>query len=199
MAQTSDIRARGIDWRANARHWGVVSKGLHWIMALMIVAMLAVGFYMTSEGLSRSVRFDLYQMHKSFGFTVMALAVLRLVWRLTCEKTPTLPAGMPTWQRAGSHISHVLLYGLMIIMPLSGWLMVSATTRFRFDTLYFELFKIPHLMGPNEVVYDAMKAAHGTMAFVFIALLVVHVAAALKHHVIERDTVLRRILPGRLT
>ncbi len=182
------------DWRPTHGHWGIVAKLIHWLMAIMIIGMLSVGWIM--EGMEFSdLKFELYQMHKSFGLTVMALALLRLVWRVP-GPIPALPTAMPQWQRTASGASHVLLYALMFAMPFSGWLMVSAS-ELGVQTSYFGLFDVPHLLEPNEDVETALKWVHGALAIGLVALLGVHLCAALKHHFVDQDAVLRRMLPGR--
>ncbi len=191
----TDQTAAGIDWRPTHGHWGVVSKILHWTMALMIVTMLGLGFYMTSlEGLSEE-KINLYQLHKSLGFTIGALAIVRLAWRAP-GPVPILPTSMAVWQKACAHLLHVGIYGLMIAMPITGWIMSSASP-LQVPTKYFGLFEIPHITGPNEALEDLMHETHEILAFTFIGLLTVHVLAAMKHHFVDDDTIFVRMLPGR--
>ncbi len=186
--------ASGLQWRPNAIHWGIISKTIHWLMALMIIGMLIVGVIMTNMDFS-DAKFELYQLHKSFGLTLMVLALIRLFWRGSSHG-PALPEDTPGWQRLGASMSHIGLYGLMFAMPFSGWIMVSAST-LGIQTEYFRLFDVPHLVEPNEDLAETMVAVHGAFAVAFFTLLVVHIAAALKHHLVDRDTVFTRMLPGR--
>ncbi|MGF1454015.1 MAG: cytochrome b [Alphaproteobacteria bacterium] len=184
------------DWRPTDSHWGIIAKLIHWLMAVMIIGMLIVGTIMENMEFS-DLKFELYQLHKSFGLTLMVLALIRLLWRVP-GAVPALPATMPGWQRRASSVSHILLYGFMFAMPLSGWVMVSASD-LGIQTSYFGLFDVPHLVEPDEDLEETMKRVHGLLAWGLVALLAVHLCAALKHHLVDRDAVLRRMLPGRTT
>ena len=163
---------------------------LHWLLALLILAALGWGLYMVELRLS-PWKLKAYAWHKWLGLTIFLLVLARLAWRLT-HQPPPLPATLPAWQRLLAGISHALLYLLMLAMPLTGWLMSSAKG---FQTVYFGVLPIPDLLDKNNVLGDALASAHATLAWLLIALLAPHVAAALKHHFIDRDDVLRRMLP----
>lgn len=163
---------------------------LHWLLALMILAALGWGLYMVELRLS-PWKLKAYAWHKWLGVTIFLLVLVRLGWRLT-HAPPPLPATLPAWQRALAGISHALLYLLMLAMPLTGWLMSSAKG---FQTVYFGVLPIPDLLDKNKILGDALASAHAALAWLLIALLALHVAAALKHHFIDRDDVLRRMLP----
>jgi len=183
-----------MDIRPTTAHWGAVSKLFHWVLAALIIGMLIIGSQLENIE-DTQLKFQLFQQHKSIGFTIMALAILRLGWRFA-NPVPPLPASLPTWQRLSSHASHLALYGLMILQPLVGWVMVSASG-FAIPTKYFGLFVIPDIAPDNQALYEAMKTTHGILAWAFALILLVHVGAALKHHFIDKDTVLSRMLPGR--
>jgi len=141
-------------------------------------------------------KISLYQWHKAFGLTILALAVLRLLWRLT-HRAPALPREMPDWQRVASHISHVALYGLMIGVPLLGWLLVSASPK-GFPTTWFNLFPIPNLpVAVSKESAGLFTLLHEITAIGFAALILLHVGAALHHHFARKDDILRRMLPRR--
>ncbi len=163
---------------------------LHWIMALLILATLPLGLIMTEMPLSPQ-KLQYYSWHKWLGVTVFGLAVLRLTWRAT-HPAPPLPASVPAWQRQAAHALHWALYALMLAIPLAGWLMSSAKG---VQTVYLGVLPIPDLLSKDEALGEVLAAVHAWLAYVLIALLVVHVAAALKHHFIDRDDVLRRMLP----
>ena len=163
---------------------------LHWIMALLILATLPLGLIMTEMPLSPQ-KLQYYSWHKWLGVTVFGLAVLRLTWRAT-HPPPPLPASVPAWQRQAAHTLHWALYALMLAIPLVGWLMSSAKG---IQTVYLGVLPIPDLLSKDEALGEALAAVHAWLAYVLIALLVVHVAAALKHHLIDRDDVLSRMLP----
>ncbi len=163
---------------------------LHWLMALLILAALPLGLTMTELELTPT-KLKLYAWHKWLGVTVFGLLLVRLVWRAT-HAVPPLPAGMPVWQRGAAHALHWALYALMLLIPLSGWLMSSAKG---FQTVYLGLLPIPDLLAKDESLGEALGELHAMLASTLMTLLVVHVAAALKHHLVERDDVLARMLP----
>ncbi len=163
---------------------------LHWLVALLILAALPLGLTMTDLPLSPQ-KLKYYAWHKWLGVTVFALAVVRLLWRLA-HAPPPLPASVPAWQRRSAHALHWALYVLMLAIPVAGWLMSSAKG---FQTVYLGVLPIPDLLDKNEALGDLLARVHAWLAYVLILLLVVHVAAALKHHLVDRDEVLRRMLP----
>ncbi|MCX7672801.1 MAG: cytochrome b [Thiobacillaceae bacterium] len=163
---------------------------LHWAVALLILAALPMGLYMTELTLS-PLKLKLYAYHKWLGVTVFLLALPRLLWRLS-HPPPPLPASVPAWQRRAAHALHWALYALMLALPLSGWLMSSAKG---FQTVYLGLLPIPDLLPKDEALGERLVAVHATLAYVLLAALLVHVAAALKHHFVDRDEVLTRMLP----
>ncbi|MTH98927.1 cytochrome b [Roseibium sp. RKSG952] len=183
--------------------YGWVAILFHWTMAVLIICMLALGLIMTSMPQSNPLTFQLYQLHKSFGIVVLALAVLRLAWRAV-NPGPKLPETSKAWELAAAKLGHAGLYALMLLIPLSGWLMVS-TSPLNIPTLLFNVWQVPHIpvpafFGSKQQVTGFFSESHELLAYVLIALLVLHVAAALKHHFIERDQILRRMIstgPGR--
>jgi cytochrome b561 len=164
--------------------------GLHWIAAALIVGNLAFGLYMVDLSLSPA-KLRYYAWHKWAGVTVFLLSALRLLWRLG-HPAPALPAGMPGWQRAAANASHHALYVLFFAVPLSGWLFSSAAG---FPTVYFGVWQLPDLIAKNKELADVLKVIHRVLAYSLGAVAVLHAAAAVKHHVIDRDDVLTRMLP----
>jgi len=174
--------------------YGVVAMSFHWLIAVAIIGMLVLGKYMHDLPDSDPDKFSLYQLHKSTGLTILILSVGRLLWRLV-NVVPPLPAHMPAWQRWAAHASHFLLYVLMVAIPLSGWARVSSDP-IGIPTLWFGVFEVPHLpIEVSEPMSHFMHEVHEWLGNALILLLLVHVAAALKHHFSDRDTVLRRMLP----
>lgn len=182
--------------------YSAVAMILHWSIALAILALLAAGLWMTDaikQPETRNVAFKVYQWHKALGLTVLVLTLIRICWRIA-NPPPPLPASMSSLERAGSGLVHAGLYALMLAIPLAGWAMVSASP-LGFPTMIFGLFEWPHISvlagledkKPAEALF---KATHKYLAFGAIVLIVLHVAAALKHHFINRDNVLARMLPG---
>lgn len=175
---------------------------LHWLIGLSIVAMLAFGLWIDEQlenPATREAAFNAVQLHKSFGLTILVLSLVRLAWRLT-HRPPPLPATMKGWEIGLAHLTHWSFYLLMIGIPLSGWIMVSTSRLNSIPTIWFGLFQWPHVPGlathPDRLaISDAAHEAHEVTAYLMIALLVLHVAAALKHHLVDRDDVLPRMLP----
>lgn len=164
---------------------------LHWVIALAIIGMIVMGLIM--EDISPiSLRIEVYQWHKSLGLTVLALSIVRLFWRLT-HKAPPLPAAMPIWEKAGAKLAHIGLYVLMLGMPLTGWAVISTSSN-KFPTHYFGTFRVP-LLPLERGLHDLAENAHGLLAYGAIALVTLHALAALKHHFINHDDVLTRMLP----
>lgn len=163
---------------------------LHWLIALAILGTFAVGVYMQDLPLSPA-KLRIYSWHKWAGVTIFLLVLARLAWRFA-HRPPALPESMPAWQRWAAEVTHVLLYLLMVAVPLSGWLMSSAKG---FQTVYFGVLPIPDLLAKNPELGDQLKELHEVFNFLMLALVGGHVAAAFKHHLIDRDDVLRRMLP----
>ncbi len=175
-------------------HYTATAKSLHWVMAVLIIGLLALGFYMEDLPLSPD-KLKLYSWHKWTGVTAFLLVLVRLAWRAG-HRPPPLPASMPKVLQLAAHGGHLALYGLMLAMPLSGWLMSSAKG---FQTVWFGLLPIPDLLAKDKALGDLLQNVHATLAVLFVLILVGHVAAALKHHFIDRDDILTRMLPARPT
>lgn len=178
-----------------------VAVALHWVIALLILGQLAGGVYMSNLPESAAdVKFATFQAHKSFGITILLLSLLRLGWRLT-HKAPPPPADAPRWQTMAAQITHVAFYGLMIGVPLGGWAVVSASPLGdSVPTYLFGVIPWPHLpffsgVDDREALAGALAGAHGVFAFAIVGLLVLHIGAALKHHFVDRDDVLARMIP----
>ncbi|MXN67252.1 cytochrome b [Stappia sp. GBMRC 2046] len=176
--------------------YGAVAIAFHWTMAVLLLVLVGLGLYMTGLEQNDPSLFPLYQLHKSLGLAALALAVLRLGWR-TVNPSPRLPQTMPRLEKAAAHLGHAGLYALMLAIPLSGWLMVSASP-WGIPTVFFNLFNVPHLPVPDALGEKAaaealLKEVHEVLGWFLIVLVGLHAAAALKHHFISRDTVLRRM------
>ena len=169
-------------------------------MALMIIGLLAFGILMTNENVPN--RFALYQWHKSFGITILFLTLLRLIWRLT-HKPPALPpsivGGMKPWEIMVSKLVHVAFYVLMLAMPLLGWAMVSAS-KLPIPTVLYGVLPWPNMPGVarSEALAEQFKFWHDMGGKMMIALLLLHIGGAMKHHFIARDGLLSRMGIGRL-
>jgi cytochrome b561 len=163
---------------------------LHWIVAALILVNLALGLYTVDLPLSpQKLRY--FSFHKWIGVTVFTLAAARLLWRLGHEP-PAMPAAMAPWERRVAMSTHALLYALFFAAPLTGWLFSSASG---FQTVYLGLLPIPDLLSKDKPLADALRLAHKSINYTMAAVIVLHAAAALKHHFVDRDDVLRRMLP----
>jgi cytochrome b561 len=179
-----------IHWRNTKESWGRLSRGLHWLMAPLVLGMLGIGIYMTSLPPSDQ-KWMFYGWHKSFGIVVLALVVIRLSWRLT-QTTPSL-AQLDHWQVQLAKINHYLLYLLMFIMPLSGAVMSQAGGH---PVKFFEYWTLPTLITQNPLVALMARQIHGWAGYLFLALIAIHVGAALYHHFILKDKILKRMVHG---
>ncbi len=166
-------------------------RALHWIIALMILPMIAAGFLMVQEGLPRALGNTLFIMHKNMGVVVLILVVLRIVVKLR-QKAPPLSDSLPAWQRRAAHASHGLLYVLMLVMPLSGYIRVRAGG-FPIESL--DRLGLPTLVPKSETLAATAKTVHELGAYAIAALLALHIAAALHHALILRDGTWSRIWP----
>ncbi|HET8818212.1 MAG TPA: cytochrome b [Xanthomonadaceae bacterium] len=175
----------------NRDRWGPVSQALHWTIALLVLVMAAIG--LSLDGLPRSPRwFWVYDLHKSIGLLVLALVVVRLAWRLYAGAPPPVP-GLPRVQRIAAGATHVLLYLLILAMPLSGWLYDSASGLR--PLRWFGQFAVPRLVAPDEALAGRFHDIHETAFIVLVSVVVLHVAAALWHHVFRGDATFARMLP----
>ena len=167
---------------------------LHWLIALLVICGFALGLYMVSLKFSPQ-KLTYYAYHKWIGVSVFLLAVVRIVWRVT-HAPPTQPASMPLWQQAASGAVHALLYLLLFAAPLSGWLYSSAAG---VPTVPFgiEALQLPDLVGKDRALAFDLKFVHMSFTYSLAALVMLHVTAALKHALIDRDGIMARMLPGR--
>lgn len=172
--------------------YGLAHQLLHWLIALMVIGLLALGFVMTRffEG---QAQYELYQLHKSFGLTLLALMAVRLGWRLS-QPVPPLPDTMSAAERVLARFTHWGFYILLFAMPIAGLVMISASS-FPIGEV-FGLFPFPELVGNDRGIYETAREAHEILGWAILGVLGMHVAGALKHHFIERDNVLLRMLPG---
>lgn len=173
-----------------------LAMALHWLLGLVILGMFSVGLYMADLPIS-PLRLKLYNWHKWAGVTFLALSALRLLWRLT-HRPPPLPQviaqAMPSWQLRAYHATHYLMYVLFFAVPLIGWAYSSAAG---FPIVWFGQIPLPDLVSPDKALAEIIKPLHAVSAFALVGLASVHIAAALKHHWIDRDGLLSRMLPGR--
>jgi len=164
----------------------------HWLIAVALGGAVIFGFYVHGLHMSPS-RIRMVNWHKWVGVTLFLLVLLRLLWRIT-HRAPPLPSTMHPLVRLGANLSHIGLYVLMLAIPVTGWLMSSAKG---FRTVWFGLVPLPNLVGRDAQLGIQLLELHETLNWMLIALVALHSAAALKHHFIDRDDVLVRMLPAR--
>lgn len=171
--------------------YSATARALHWIMAVLILSMLPVGFIMVQPGLARAVQDALFISHKNIGVAVLLLALARLLWRWR-HPAPELPASIPAWQARVAEVSHWLLYILMVAMPLAGYIRVRAGG---FPVEFLDRLGLPTLVPRSDALAEAAKAAHHYGGLALAALLALHIGAALHHALILRDGVWQRMGP----
>ncbi|ODU10720.1 MAG: cytochrome b [Rubrivivax sp. SCN 71-131] len=174
---------------AAPRRYTQTAIALHWLLALALLGLLALGTTMTELPLSPR-RLQLYNWHKWAGMTVALLSLLRLAWRLTHRPPPH--EGLPRWQARAASVAHGLLYVLFFAVPLAGWVYSSAAG---VPIVWFGVLPLPDLVAPDRVLAEAIRPLHGVLAYALAALVAVHVAAALKHHWLDDLGTLWRMSP----
>jgi len=173
--------------------WGWPARTFHWVIAVMVFAQFGLGLWMSDVPL-RSERPFYYGIHASIGSSILALIVLRLVWRLA-NQVPADPASMPDWQKLAARAAHRLLYTVTFATVLAGW-MLAGSHRPPVEVKMFGLIDMPQLVAAGSPLHEPLEEVHEFLAFTLIALVVVHTAAALWHHFGRRDGVLMRMVSG---
>jgi len=177
--------------RNNILRYGSVAQSLHWLIVALLVVQVTLG--LIGDGLPVGLeRLIVMSRHKSLGITILGLAAIRLGWRLFNPPPPQPP--MPAWQRVAAAWVHWGLYVLLFLLPVTGWLTSSAANR---PVSWFGLVQLPDFVAPDEGLEDALEETHEFFVVVLYVLVAVHVAAALKHQILDRDGLLLRMLPGR--
>lgn len=185
----------------SAERYSNVAIALHWLIAVMIIGQIAGGFYMHNLPREQAeLKFELFQLHKSFGITVLLLTLFRIGWRLT-HKPPALPVKMAGWEKLLARGAHLGFYALLLALPLVGWAVVSSSPLAgSVQTYLFGVIHWPHLpffegVEDRKGLSHDFGELHEYLAFTMIGLIGLHVAAALKHQLIDRDEVLSHMLP----
>ncbi len=166
--------------------FGVVAIFFHWLMAVLLIAMLALGLYMVRLPVSIE-KLKLYGWHKEYGMVVLVLAVLRSIWRVS-NLVPEL--ALPWWEVIAARAVHYAFYGFMFALPITGWLITSASG---LPVSFFGLFVVPDIISSHPDLIHLFKKIHKWLGYGLIAAIVLHVGAALKHHFIDKDDILRRM------
>lgn len=184
---------------ASSERYTSVAITLHWVIALAIVGMILGGWYMSDLPDGAPGQYFLYQMHKSVGITILLLTVARIIWRVM-NPPPPLPEDMNGLEKTASHLVHLGFYGLMIAMPLTGWLYSSVSVKLDVPTVLYGIVSwpdVPFVEGlKTEAASGVVNFIHSKLAWVAIGLLVLHVAGAVKHEISAEEGVLKRMIPG---
>lgn len=167
-----------------------IAISLHWLIFLLVACGFSLAVYMVDLPLSPP-KLKYFSWHKWIGVTIFLLAVTRVAWRLA-QPAPALPSVMPLWQQRTASAIHALLYVLILVIPLTGWLYSSAAG---VPTVYLGLVQLPDLLTRDKALAGQLKLVHVTLNYTMLSLVIIHAAAALKHHLIDRDGVLTRMLP----
>jgi cytochrome b561 len=176
--------------RSSAGRYGVVAQTFHWIIAALVVMQFVLANM--ADDLPIGVhKLALLARHKSFGMTVLVLAIVRLLWRLR-NPPPQLPDGMAPAERMLARATHAAFYVLLFAMPLTGWMMSSAKN---YSVSWFGVFTWPNLIGKNETAFELLRSTHHVLGYILFSIAILHVLAALKHHFWNKDDVLVRMLP----
>jgi cytochrome b561 len=181
---------------AEGRYHGLAIL-LHWVMALSFLLMLASGLVMANLKLEPALKFNLYQWHKSLGVLLLLAFVARLLVRILTLQ-PALPAKFAGWEIVLAKISHSAMYALMLLVPLAGWVMVSSSV-YGLPTIVFGWFEWPHIPGiaGNEAISHQAREVHELLAITFLALILLHVGAVIKHAVWDKENLLPRMGIGK--
>ncbi|MCO6418542.1 cytochrome b/b6 domain-containing protein [Siccirubricoccus sp. KC 17139] len=174
----------------SGRGFSPLQRGVHWLMAVLILAMLFIGVAMVA---SASSYVPLVAIHRPLGLALLLLVVLRigLRWR---RGAPPLPVDLPAWQKAAAHASHLALYALMLAMPLLGWAMLSAAG---YPVVVVPGFVLPPILPVSPLLYALLRAAHGWLGYLLFLTVLLHLGAALFHALVRRDGVFSAMVRGR--
>lgn len=171
--------------------YGSISKFFHWTIGIAIIALIIVG--LTADSFPMEIRFPMIMTHKAVGAIVLGLVVLRVLW-VTFQTKPNAPVGMSPSLYKFVSFGHALLYGFMVLMPLSGWLMSNAAG---YPVSIFGFYTLPELTAKNEAMAGMFHAVHEFAGYGLIAMLAAHILAAIWHHVVKKDDTLQRMLPSK--
>lgn len=174
-----------------SEHYTRTAVALHWFVGALVLAALTIGWIMTDMHTS-PLKLEMFSWHKWIGITVLTLFFVRVLWRLTHPAPPLVP--MAPWQHYAAQGAHGMLYALLLVQPLTGWLYSSAAGH---SVVYLGLVPLPDLVGKNPALAPSLREVHETCAWLLAGFIGLHALAALKHHYVDRDDSLRRMLRWR--
>jgi cytochrome b561 len=196
VPQPARVRSRalpqgiGMQLRNTLTGWGTLSKTFHWVIVALIIVQYTLAEIAEDLPLGME-KFRILALHKSFGITILGLAVLRLLWRWT-NPTPELPNTLKPYEKFLARLTHFALYVLLFAQPITGWMLSSASN---FPVSYFGWFPLPNLVAPDKELQHLLHEVHENLFRAIVVLAILHIAAALKHHFWFKDDVLKRMLP----
>lgn len=179
-----------MQFRNTVLRWGALSQTFHWVIVMLIIVQFVLARIEHDLPLGLE-KFAVLARHKSVGITILILATLRLLWRWM-NPVPPLPDTLKPYERVLAHLTHFGLYFFLFAMPITGWMLSTASN---FPVSYWGWFTLPNLMTPNKETAHVMHEVHETLFKILVAFAALHIAAALKHHLVLKDDVLRRMLP----
>jgi len=179
-----------MEYQGMAEKYSFPARLLHWSIAALLLVQIPLAWYMVDLPVGPD-KLSNYALHKSFGMLLFTLAVLRLL-RALLGKRPQLPPGTPAYEKILARLTQGLLYLLVMVMPVTGWVMSSAAN---IPVIVFGMIRLPSLVGPDKALMESMEEVHEMQAFVLLTLVALHIAAGLKHHFRDRDNVLYSMLP----
>lgn len=178
-------------WKNSEDRYGVIAQVFHWLIVMLIIVQYQMG--KIAEDLAPGLdKLIMMSRHKSLGITILLLAMLRIIWRFANPKPAPMQQLHPLLKMAGS-ATHLALYGLLVLLPLTGWLASSAANS---PVAWWGLVTLPELMAPSEAGFEFIGGLHETLTRVLLVIAIIHVLAALAHHFVLKDKILRRMLPG---
>lgn len=176
--------------RNSTERWGAVSQLLHWLIVGLIVWQGIVGLTM-GDLRNGPDKIAVYALHKSFGLTVLGLALLRLLWRVYAGAPDAVP-GVPTWQARGAALTHFALYVLLFAIPVSGWVLNSAAG---YPLPWFGVANLPAIAARDHALHEYAEETHAVLFWILVVVALVHAASAIHHHLFRHDPTLARMLP----
>ncbi|HSE01028.1 MAG TPA: cytochrome b [Burkholderiales bacterium] len=188
--QADNIRI--VHYRNSNETYGIIAQAFHWFVAVLVLAQLGLGAYAANLPIGLA-RLQWLSRHKSLGLAILAVVLLRVAWR-AIDRPPALPGSMPGWQRRAAAVTHWLLYLLLVLAPLAGWLHASAAG---LSVNWFGLYLVPDLIAKNPELAELFKRLHYALVALLALLAAGHIGAALRHALWLRDGVAHRMLPWR--
>lgn len=178
-------------WRNSPDRFGASARLLHWLTVLLLIGSFGLGLYMVGLGFSPR-QIEIYTWHKWIGVTVLGLTILRILWR-RFDPSPALPGSMSALERTLARLSHAMLYVMLVVMPVTGWIMSSALG---VPVVYLGVVELPDLVSADREFGEAMKVVHWGLSRLFLVLIALHVLAAFHHRLVRRDGVFERMVPA---